>query len=94
MIYFLFGFCFCITLDKIIEWVRLYTSDHRNNRRNYIVGYKPIYYPDYRNQNESTHTLAINNIRGRLNDLEDQWYEFKEKYPDMFEQDEESEEEV
>ena len=85
MVYFLFGFCFCLSLDRIIEWFRLSSYDRRNRRS----------YSSYSDQ-DMLSWWRIHGMQKRLNNLEqlaEQWYEFKEKYPDMFEEDEESEEE-
>lgn len=87
MIYFLFGFCFCLSLDRIIEWIQVYIYDHRRNHRSYS-SYRNYYATDYRNLDE---TWRIHNIRSRLTDLEYEWREFKEKYAGMFEEEDEEE---
>lgn len=85
MVYFLFGFCFCLSLDRIIEWFQLRSYDHRNHRS----------YSNYSDQDRLS-WWRIRSMQRQLDylvQLADQWHEFKEKYPDMFEEDEESEEE-
>lgn len=86
MVYFLFGFCFCLSLDRIIEWFQLRSYDHRNHRS----------YLNYSDQDRLS-WWRIRSMQSRLNNLEqlaEQWSEFKEKYPDLFEGDEESEEDI
>lgn len=98
MIYFLFGICFCLAVDRIIEWVRWNCSGNNRDRRRYNsytsvtpsgkLSYRAVY-----DDSDRYFNWKFDNLQRQLNNLEDQWYEFKEKYPDMFEQDEESEEE-
>ncbi len=86
MIYFLFGFCFCLSLDRIIEWFQIRFYDRRNNRS--YLRYHNYNETDYRNLDE---TWRIHTIRSRLSNLECQWDEFKKKYPYMFEEEKEEE---
>ena len=88
MVYFLFGFCFCLSLDRIIEWFQLRSYDRRNHR-------SYLNYSGYSDQDRLS-WWRIRSMQRRLDylvQLADQWHAFKAKYPDMSEDDEESEEE-
>ena len=99
MIYFLFGICFCLAVDKIIEWVQWNCSGNKRDRIRYdsYTGITPSGKISYRTDAYDDSDRYLNwkfgLLQRQLNNLEDQWCEFKEKYPDLFGQDEESEEE-